>query len=75
MSKLIYRTKPPREGYVFNQAFLTHEKIGYSDSLPSRDIQEEAMCLVREKLRELTSDLEELGYDPTRVRFQIHFKS
>lgn len=75
MSKLIYRTKPPRKGCVFNESFMTHQSIGYGDKLPSNETQEEAMQLVGETLRALTQKLEKLGYDPTKVRFQIHFKN
>lgn len=74
MSKLIYRTKPPKKGWVFNEAFSTHQSNGYWDKLPPNEIQKEAMTLVQDQLRNLTQELEKLGYDPTKVRFQIHFK-
>lgn len=74
MSKLIYRTKPPKKGYVFNESFSTHESSGYRDKMPSNEVQGQAIRLVTDELRKLTQELEKLGYDPTKVRFQIHFK-
>lgn len=75
MSKLIYRTKAPKKGYVFNESFMTHEKSNsYRDVFPSNEIQRQAMDIVVHELRKLTQELEKLGYDPTKVRFQIHFK-
>ncbi|MGJ1424533.1 hypothetical protein ACR79B_11110 [Sphingobacterium spiritivorum] len=74
MAKLIYRTKAPKKGYVFNESFMTHESSGYSDRLPDQDMQRKAMDIVGEDLRILSQKLEELGYDPTRIRFSIHLK-
>lgn len=75
MSKLIYRTKAPKKGRIFNESFMTHEKsTSLGNVFPSNEIQKEAMSLVGETLRELTQELEKLGYDPTKVRFQIHYK-
>lgn len=74
MAKLVYRTKEPRKGYTFHQADMTHEKRTYNDPLPSEETQKQAMSLVCDKLHELTIELEKLGYDPTKVRFQIHTK-
>jgi|GEM_PF-1912614 len=74
MSKLIYRTKSPKRGWVFNESFMTHERTKTFEQMPSNEIQKEAMELVGAKLRELIQELDKLGYDPTKVRFQIHFK-
>lgn len=73
MAKLVYGTKPPRKGYVFNESFITH-KNQINDPLPSQEIQREAMNIVEDKMHELIQSLDSIGYDPTRVRFQIHTK-
>lgn len=74
MAKLIYRTKAPKKGYVFNESFMTHESAGYGDRLPDQDLQRKAMEIVGVDLRILSEKLEKLGYDPTRIRFSIYLK-
>ena len=77
MSKLIYRTKAPKKGYVNNESFMTHEESTSSYSrerYPSQEIQKEACELVGETMYQLIKKLDELGYDQTKVRFSIHFK-
>ena len=74
MAKLIYTTKSPKKGFTFNESFMTHENSSFYDPLPSNDIQREAMNIVGESMRELIQKLDDLGYDPTRVRFLIHTK-
>ena len=73
MAKLIYRTKAPRKGCVFNESFMTHENRIH-ENLPDVEIQKKAMRIVADELRTLLRKLEELGYDPTKVRFSIHTK-
>jgi len=75
MAKLVYKTKAPRKGYVFNQADSTHERKDYRDKLPPNEVQTKALNLVSDQLYKLVKDLTELGYDPTRVRFSIHYDS
>lgn len=74
MSKLIFRTKPPKKGYVHHESFMTHETKGLYDKLPSNEVQKEAHELVGDALRKLIIDLDKLGYDQTKVGFYIHFK-
>ncbi len=74
MAKLIYRTKKPRTGFVFNESFMTHEDSRLYDKFPSKDVQKEAMEFLQEKMYEITKKLDTLGYDPTRLRFSIHTK-
>lgn len=74
MAKLIYRTKEPKKGFVFNESFMTHESSGFRDHLPDVDVSKSAMDLVDETMRKLIQELDKLGYDPTKVRFQIHYK-
>ena len=73
MPKLTYKTKPPRKGFVFYQSDSTHEIKPY-ETLPSEEVQKKAMSLVDDKMRDLLNELESLGYDPTKVRFQIYTK-
>ncbi len=73
MPKLVYRTKEPRKGFVFFQSDSTHELKPY-ETLPSEEVQDKAMRLVDDKMRDLLKELEDLGYDPTKVRFQIYTK-
>jgi len=73
MAKLIYRTKAPKKGFAFNESFMTHENKPY-DPLPSTEIQQQAMKIVGDKMRDLIQELDKLGYDPTKVRFQIDVK-
>lgn len=73
MTKLFYRTKPPKKGWVFNESFMTHD-FGVIGDIPSKETQREAMELVGKTLRELIEKLDILGYDPTKVRFQIYYK-
>lgn len=73
MAKLIYRTKDPRKSCVFNESFMTHENRIY-ENLPDVEIQEKAMRIVADEMHVLLRKLEELGYDPTKVRFSIYTK-
>lgn len=73
MAKLIYRTKEPKKGYVFNEAFITHESSFY-DKIPEAENSKKAMDLLNETMSKLVRELDKLGYDPTKVRFQIHCK-
>ena len=74
MSKLIFKTKPPKKGYVCHESFMTHETKGLYDKLPPNEVQKEAHKLVGDTLRKLIIDLDKLGYDQTKVGFYIHFK-
>lgn len=74
MAKLIFRTKPPRKGYINHQSFMTHEAKSFYDKLPSNEIQRQAHEIVSESLSELIAKLDNLGYDQTKVGFYIHFK-
>jgi hypothetical protein len=74
MAKLVFRTKPPKKGYVHHQSFMTHETKGLYDRLPSTEIQRQAHEIVGDSLRKLILELEKLGYDETKVGFFIHFK-
>lgn len=73
MSKLVFKTKAPRKGYVHHESFMTHESKNRFDALPSDEIQRQAHELVGETLRKLIIELDKLGYDQTRVGFYIHF--
>ncbi|QSW90722.1 hypothetical protein J0383_07900 [Flavobacterium endoglycinae] len=75
MSKLIYRTKPPRKGYVKYQSFMTHETKGIRDKLPSQETQTKAHDLVQDTLGKLITELEKMGYDQTKVGFYIHYQN
>ncbi|MNF85554.1 hypothetical protein D3C85_113120 [compost metagenome] len=74
MAKLIFRTKPPKKGYVHHESFMTHESKGLFDKLPATEIQKQAHGLVSDALRKLIIELDKLGYDQTKVGFYIHFK-
>jgi hypothetical protein len=73
MSKLTFKTKPPKKGYVHHESFMTHETKGLYDKLPSSEVQSQAHKLVYDSLRKLIIELDKLGYDQTRVGFYIHF--
>jgi hypothetical protein len=73
MSKLIFRTKPPKKGYINHESFMTHESKGIYDNLPTAEIQKQAMELVQNTMYDLIKKLEVLGYDQTKVGFYIHF--
>lgn len=73
MSKLIFRTKAPKKGYVHHESFMTHENKNRLDTLPSTEIQGQAMEMTAEALRKLITELAKLGYDQTKVGFYIHF--
>lgn len=73
MSKLIYRTKPPKKGYVNNESFMTHEAKGLRDKLPPSEVQSEAHKIVSEVMYDLIKKLKALGYDETKVGFYIHY--
>lgn len=74
MAKLIFRTKPPKKGYINHESFMTHESKGRNDKLPPEEDQKKAMELVSKTMYELIKNLEVLGYDQTKVGFYIHFK-
>ena len=75
MAKLIYRTSAPKKGYVFMKSFMTHESNGSRfDKLPEAETSKTAMDLVGRTMDDLIRSLDKMGYDPTKVRFQIHFK-
>lgn len=69
MSKLAYRTKAPRKGYTFMESNTTHQTVSGFFKPPKGEIQEKALELVSDRLHELIRELEDLGYDPTKVRF------
>lgn len=73
MSKLIYRTKPPKKGYINHESFMTHETKGLYDKLPPQEIQKEAHKIVQQSIYDLIKKLEVLGYDQTKVGFYIHY--
>ncbi len=74
MAKLIYKTKEPKKGFVFNESFMTHENKTYLDPLPTVDVQNEAMKIVSDTIEVLARKLDRIGYDPTRIRFSIYCK-
>lgn len=73
MSKLVFKTKKPRKGYVNHESFMTHESVSFRDNLPTNEVQQAAHKIVSETLYKLISELKELGYDETRVGFYIHY--
>jgi len=73
MSKLVFKTKAPKKGYVHHQSFMTHVQKGRYDKLPNDELQTEAHKIVSESMWELIKKLRELGYDETRVGFYIHY--
>ena len=73
MSKLTFKTKPPKKGYVNHRSFMTHQIIGLYDKIPAVEIQKEAHKIVSDTMYELIKKLKELGYDETKVGFYIHY--
>ena len=73
MSKLIYRTKPPKKGYINHESFMTHESKGLYDKLPPQEIQSQAHKIVADTMYDLIKKLEVLGYDQTKIGFYIHY--
>lgn len=73
MSKLVFKTKKPRKGYVNHESFMTHETINFMDSLPPERVQQEAHEIVSDAMWELIKDLKAIGYDETKVAFSIHY--
>ena len=73
MSKLIFRTKKPKKGYVYHESFMTHQTKGLYDKLPHAEIQTEAHKIVSEAMYDLIKKLKALGYDETKVGFYIHY--
>lgn len=73
MSKLVYRTKPPKKGYINHASFMTHETKGLYDKLPPEEIQSKAHRIVADTIYDLIKKLEVLGYDQTKVGFYIHY--
>ncbi|REH00287.1 hypothetical protein [Flavobacterium aquicola] len=73
MSKLTFKTKPPRKGCVNHQSFMTHETVNLRDKYPPSEVQNKAHKIVSETMWELIRNLKELGYDETKVGFYIHY--
>jgi hypothetical protein len=75
MAKLIFTTKPPRKGYCDHESFMTHDSTRSSDKFPTSEVQKEAHEIVLNTMHDLIKKLDALGYDQTKVRFSIHYKS
>ena len=75
MSKLNYKTKPPRKGYVHHESFMTHQTNVLYDKLPDQETQIKAHKIVADSMYELIKKLKELGYDETKVGFYIHYQN
>jgi hypothetical protein len=73
MSKLIFKTKRPKKGYINHESFMTHKTDGFKDKLPPSEIQSKAHEIVSETMYDLIKKLEVLGYDQTKVGFYIHY--
>jgi hypothetical protein len=73
VSKLIFRTKKPKKGYINHESFMTHETVNLRDKFPPSEIQNKAHEIVLETMYELIKKLEVLGYDQTKVGFYIHY--
>lgn len=73
MSKLTFRTKKPKKGYIDYESFMTHQSNSIRDKLPPSETQSEAHKIVQQSMRELIKKLEILGYDQTRLAFSIHY--
>lgn len=73
MSKLIFRTKKPKKGYIDHESFMTHEVSGLRDKYPPSEIQDKAHKIVQDTMYDLIKKLEVLGYDQTKVGFYIHY--
>ncbi|WP_281233481.1 hypothetical protein [Flavobacterium gelatinilyticum] len=74
MSKLTFKTKPPKKGYVHHESFMTHKTEGLYDKYPPQETQKKAHEIVSKSLEKLIKELKELGYDETRAGFYIHYK-
>lgn len=74
MTKLQYKTKPPKKGYTHYESNASHELTHFGDKNPPQDVQRQALNMVNNALDKLICDLDKLGYDMTKVRFSIHFK-
>lgn len=75
MSKLVYKTKKPREGCVRHESNMTHvTNKEWKDNFPSEEVQKKAHDLVGKTMYDLLTQLNELGYDETKCGFYIHFK-
>lgn len=73
MSKLTFRTKKPRKGYIDHESFMTHQSNSTRDKLPPSEIQSQAHEIVLESMEKLMEKLKILGYDETRLAFSIHY--
>jgi len=73
MSKLVFKTKKPKKGYVCHESFMTHQETCFRDVYPPGDVQGQAHEIVADTMRKLIKELKELGYDETRVGFYIHY--
>lgn len=73
MSKLTFKTKAPKKGYINHESFMTHQMTGFRDKMPSYEIQSKAHEIVSKTMYELIKKLKELGYDETKVGFYIHY--
>lgn len=71
MGKLIYKTKPPKRGYINYESFSTHE-LDFGEKIPANESK--ALSLVDNKIRQLIMELDQLGYDMTKARFSIGIK-
>ena len=75
MSKLTFKTKPPKKGHVNHESFMTHQTNGLYDKLPDQETQTKAHKIVADSMYELLKKLKELGYDETKVGFYIHYEN
>jgi len=73
MSKLIFKTKKPKKGYINHESFMTHETVNLRDKYPPSEVQDKAHKIVQETMYELIKKLKEIGYDETKVGFYIHY--
>lgn len=74
MCKLYYKTKPPKKGFCYNESFMTHEIKNHLQKKPSKEIEKQALELVGNTMYDLIKKLSDLGYDPTKAGFYIHYK-
>lgn len=76
MSRLVYKTKKPKKGYINHESSSTHVLTKeWRDKLPPQEVQSAALEIVGKAMYELTAKLKELGYDETTVAYGIHFKN
>ena len=75
MSKLVFKTKGPRKGYINHESFMTHQSKNIYDKLPDSEIQTKAHEIVSNSMWDLIKELKKLGYDETKVGFYIHYNN